>query len=145
MADKRNIVLVGMDRLLRILNRGGQASVDATRRALYEEANLIFNKSVRLVPFHYGTLAGSGRVHEPVVQGRDVMVEISYGGAAASRNPKIAGDVYVGYAEVQHENMTFKHAPGRQAKYLEQPVREAQPDLGNKIAKRVDAILKGLI
>lgn len=142
---KGNIVLEGMDTLLRVLLRGSDAALDATRRGLYEEANIIFNKSARLVPFHYGTLAASGRVHDPVVQGRDVMVEITYGGPAASKNPKEGGEVYVGYAEIQHENTSFKHAPGRQAKYLESPVNDAAPTLGVKLSKRVDAILNGLI
>lgn len=145
MAKNGSIVLEGMDAILRLLLRGSDAALDATRRGLYEEANIIFNKSVRLVPFHYGTLAASGRVHDPVVDGRDVMVEITYGGPAASKNPKKPGEVYIGYAEIQHENMSFKHAPGRQAKYLENPVRDAQPTLGPKLAKRVEAILNGLI
>lgn len=145
MAKNGSIILNGMDNILRLLLHGSDAALDATRRGLYEEANIIFNKSVRLVPFHYGTLAASGRVHEPVVEGRDVMVEITYGGPAASRNPKKPGEVNVGYAEIQHENMSFRHAPGRQAKYLENPVKDATPTLGPKLAKRVEAILNGMI
>lgn len=140
-----SIVLMGMDRLTRILVSGGPAAVDATRRALYEEAQIVLGKSKRIVPFHYGTLAGSGRVHEPQVAGRDILVEISYGGPAASRDPKNPGPTIVGYAEIQHETERFNHAPGRRWKYLEEPTLEAQKTLGDRITKRVDAILNGLI
>ena len=66
----------GLDRLMRALLKGSEAAVQATSRALYEEANIILGKAVRIVPFEHGTLAGSGMVHMPNVQGRDVSVEI---------------------------------------------------------------------
>ena len=138
--------VTGLDRLMRVLLRGSSKAVDATRRALYEEANIILGKAVRIVPFEYGTLAGSGRVHDPVVQGRDVMVEISFGGVAKNRTPNGGGgEVEVGYAFIQHENPRFKHASGRRHHYLREPVEQAAKTLDAKLSKRINAIIEGLI
>lgn len=138
-----------MERLIRMLYRGSDAAVRATRRGLYEEAEIIMGKAVRQVPFQYGTLAGSGRVHEPIVQGRDILVELSFGGPAADRKPLekggTGGPVQVGYAWIQHERLDFKHAAGRKAKYLEDPVLEARKTLDAKLAKRVHAIIEGIV
>lgn len=138
-----SVQVTGLDRLMRALLKGSEAAVQATSRALYEEANIILGKAVRIVPFEHGTLAGSGMVHMPVVQGRDVSVEISFGGPAMDKEH--GGVTYVGYAYIQHENMSFKHAPKRQAKYLSEPVEEAEKKLGDKIAKRVHAIISGVV
>lgn len=145
-----SVRVTGMDRLMRVLLRGGDKAVDATRRALYEEAQIILGKAVRIVPFEHGTLAGSGMVHDPVVQGRDVLVEISFGGPAKDRTPRKrgvegGGVVNVGYAFIQHENLSFRHAPGRRAKYLQEPVEQAQKGLQDKLTRRVSAIIEGLV
>lgn len=137
--------VTGLDKLLGLLLRGTPAALDATRRALYEEANIILGKAVRIVPFEHGTLAGSGMVHDPVVQGRDVMVEISFGGPAMDKSPKNGGQVNVGYARIQHDNLTFKHAAGRRAQYLKEPVDDAAKTLESKLERRVSAIIEGLV
>lgn len=41
------------------------------------------------------------------------------------------------YAVIQHEDLTFKHDPGRQAKYLEKPVVSEQPVMMALIAAEV--------
>ena len=136
--------VTGLDKLLRVLLRGSPLAIDATRAALYQEAQIILGKSLRQVPFHHGTLAGSGMVHDPVVMGRDIMVEISYGGPAKDQSPKNGGEVNVGYAKIQHDNLSFKHAAGRKANYLKDPVEEAAKGLENKLQRRVSAIIEGL-
>lgn len=146
----QNVRVTGLDRLMRVLLRGSDRAIDATRRALYEEAQIILGKAVRIVPFEHGTLAGSGMVHDPVVQGRDVLVEISFGGPAKDMRPRnksgdAGGSVNVGYALIQHENMTFRHAPGRRAKYLQEPVEQSQKGLQDKLTRRVSAIIEGLV
>lgn len=139
----------GIDKLMRILLRGSSLAVDATRRGLYEEAQIILGKAIRIVPFEYGSLAGSGMVHDPVVQGTDVLVEISFGGVAMDRTPVnkggAGGQIQIGYAYIQHENLTFKHAPRRQAKYLSTPVEEAAKTLDKRLSKRINAIIEGAI
>jgi hypothetical protein len=41
------------------------------------------------------------------------------------------------YATIQHENLNYRHAPGRQAKYLEQPFRAAQPRIITTIGNAI--------
>lgn len=140
-----SIRVTGLDRLLRVLLRSSPLAIDATRAALYQEAQVILGKSLRQVPFHYGTLAGSGMVHDPVVAGKDIMVEISYGGPAKDRTPKKGGqEVNIGYARIQHDNLSFKHAAGRKANYLKDPVEESAKGLEQKLQRRVSAVIEGL-
>jgi hypothetical protein len=141
----QTIRVTGLDKLLRVLLRGSPLAIDATRRALYEEAQIILGKSLRQVPFEHGTLAGSGMVHDPVVMGKDIMVEISYGGPAMDRSPRNKGEVNVGYARIQHERLDFKHAAGRKANYLKDPVDDAAKTLQAKLVKRVSAIIEGIV
>ncbi|CAB4144759.1 hypothetical protein UFOVP1296_31 [uncultured Caudovirales phage] len=82
-------------------------------------------------------------VHDPVVMGKDIMVEISYGGPAKDHSPKGAGETSVGYARIQHDNLTFKHAAGRKANYLKDPVEESAKGLQEKLTRRVSAIIEG--
>lgn len=103
--------------------------IPATMEALYAEAQMVLAESKRQVPYRVGALSGSGMVHQPYSVGSKVAVEISYGGAA------------VDYAMVQHENTDFKHAEGRKAKYLEDPIADAQGRLASNIASRVRNML----
>ena len=103
--------------------------IPATMEALYAEAQMVLAESKRQVPFRFGALSGSGMVHQPYSVGSKVAVEISYGGAA------------VDYAMVQHENTDFKHAEGRKAKYLEDPIADAHGRLASNIASRVRIML----
>ncbi|MBB4915095.1 hypothetical protein [Streptosporangium saharense] len=41
------------------------------------------------------------------------------------------------YAVVQHENLTYKHAPGRKAKYLEDPARDEAQIVQRLIAAQI--------
>lgn len=132
MADIK-VEWVGADRLIRLLATGGDRAVPALGRALREEADEIFRKSQAQVPFAEGTLSSSGMVHPASISGGEVVVEITYGGNASD------------YAAVQHENTSFRHDPGRKARYLQDPFEEALPGLDRNIADRVEAILRGLI
>lgn len=83
-------------------------------------------------------------VHDPVVMGKDIMVEISYGGTAKDRSPKSGGtETTIGYARIQHDNLSFKHAAGRKANYLKDPVEESAKGLQAKLTRRVSAIIEG--
>lgn len=105
-------------------------------RAIYEEANVIFNRSQQLVPVVTGALAGSGRVEPPSVNASGVEVEIGYGGSAAT------------YAIYVHERLDLNHRYAgaknsqAQAKFLEEPVLEGVPGIGSRLAARVEALLR---
>jgi hypothetical protein len=45
------------------------------------------------------------------------------------------------YAARQHEELTWRHAPGRQAKYLEQPLNSLADQMVTAIADRLRAYL----
>lgn len=123
--------LVGSDKLIQMLVKG-QGVASALARALYEEGQDIFAKSQQQVPHDTGVLMASGMLHQPAIVGDDITVEITYGGAASA------------YAEVQHENESYRHDPGRKAKYLEDPLNDALPSFDDNLAIRVEAIMRGL-
>lgn len=104
------------------LARTKAASRLGVERAL--EHTLAVSKT--LVPLEEGTLERSGTV----VMGDGPQGTISYDTV---------------YARRQHEELTWKHAPGRQAKYLEQPMNtESQVMLAIVAAQiRRDAFLGG--
>lgn len=43
------------------------------------------------------------------------------------------------YARIQHEDMTFNHPNGGQAKYLEQPARQLAPEMASIVRRSVEA------
>ena len=71
----------------------------AGERGLLLAAEFVLSVSDQRVPLEWGTLAGSG---ETSVDG--LTAAVSYGTA---------------YAVRQHEELTYRHPNGRQAKYLE--------------------------
>lgn len=79
-------------------SRGRRLAEDGLRRAL--EHTLAESK--KLVPLDEATLERSGKV------------------SMDGLNGAISFDTV--YAVVQHERLDYKHLPGRQAKYLEQPM-----------------------
>lgn len=125
-----HIQVSGLSDVAAVLAAGQKNILHATKQALYAEAQVVLSESKRQVPFRYGALSGSGMVHQPYSVGNKAAVEISYGGAA------------VDYAFVQHENLNFRHAPGRKAKYLEDPVVDARDRLGERIKLLVEHILR---
>lgn len=127
-----SIDLLGEEKLLNLLAKGGPAAAQATARAIYEEAQIIFAESQRLVPVRTGALRASGQVLPPKVSGSDIEVEMGYGGAAAP------------YATYVHERLDTSHDSPTQAKFLEQPVVEGARDIASRIADRVDAAMRGL-
>ncbi len=97
----------------------------ALAKALKTEAELIMTESKqKWVPVDVGTLRASGRVEQPQIRGKDVSVDLGYGGAASA------------YALIQHE-ANFNHPGQGRRKYLEQPVKNHLPKLGRGIARRL--------
>lgn len=125
-----HIEVKGLRDVAALIHAGKTKIADATKEALYAEASVILAESKKQVPFRRGILSGSGMVHQPYQAGKKVAVEISYGGGA------------VDYAWVQHENLFYRHAPGRKAKYLEDPVADASARLEERVRKMVAYILR---
>lgn len=128
---KFSLDLSGDERLERLLVQAGSDAGRAVAQALYEEAQLIFAESQRLVPVDTGSLRSSGNVTLPQPSaGGGVEVTIGYGGAAAP------------YAAFVHENLNARHNGAQQAKYLEVPVARAVPDMQQRISDRVERLMK---
>jgi hypothetical protein len=117
--------LEGAEELKKMLRTAGEGSSKEAGQAIWEEANKIFAKSQVLVPVDTGALRGSGGVSAPQSDGKDLSVDIFYGGPAAP------------YALLVHEIQGNYHNPPTQAKYLEQPFMEALPDIQKNMAARI--------
>lgn len=83
----------------------------ATRQGLTEAAEHLLKVSRDLVPIQEGTLERSGVAE---VDDTDLTAAVSYD---------------TPYAVRQHEELTWRHEEGRQAKYLEQPMNTERETL----------------
>ena len=136
-----NVSINGIEKLLGALRKMEHDVLPVIGRALYDEALDVAQKADLLVPYDSGNLARSQIVHHPKAAGNKVFVDITYGGVAKQ------------YAQVQHDNLSFSHpskasglpSNGRQAKYLEQPAREAMIGLTYRLGIRIEAIARGYI
>jgi hypothetical protein len=105
-----------------MFNAYRKAGTESMRKALNEHAKIVLHSARLIVPFLYGDLSASGRVSQKK--------EHQQGYSAAV----VFGSNSVLYALVQHEDLSFKHAPGRMAKYLEIAMR---PEISGDLAKRL--------
>jgi hypothetical protein len=83
----------------------------AAATGVWKAAEEVLGNAVDLAPIEEGTLAGSGQVLPPQPELR---MSVSFGGEASA------------YAVRQHEELSWQHDAGKQAKYLEQPLNEAR-------------------
>lgn len=130
MANTFTFTLEGDVELQAVLRAAQQNAPKAVAQAIYEEAQVIFAKSQILVPVDTSALRGSGDVSAIQGSGRNVYVDIYYGGPAAP------------YALYVHEIIGNYHKTPTQAKYLEQPFMESLAKIQNNISRRIIDILK---
>lgn len=130
MAKSWSFSLEGDLELQNVLRVAKEQSPLAVAQAIWEEANLIFARSQVLVPVDTGVLRGSGGVSAPQRGTEGYFVDIYYGGPAAP------------YALYVHEIIGNYHNPPTQAKYLEEPLVQAIPEIQKNIAGRIIHILK---
>lgn len=93
--------------------------------ALYQEAQIEATECKKVTPVDTGALRASIHVENPVRNGRMVSVAIVAGGPSAP------------YAYTVHEDLEAFHKHG-QARYIAQPLEEAAPSLGARVAARID-------
>lgn len=129
MAKKTMDVEIDFSDLLKLLAVGGPKAAKAVGQALYKEAAQAFAESQREVPVDTGNLRNSGKLSLPFIEGGNMVVEISYGGAAAD------------YAIFVHENLEAWHASGTKAKFLEDPVKRQTKGMSGRLSR---AVRKGL-
>ena len=97
----------------------------ATTQGLVNAGEHLLDLSQPLVPVDTGRLKASGSVVKNTPSQVFVMYE--------AYNPVNGYD----YAPIQHEDLSFNHADGTQAKFLEQPFRENIDELIDIIANDV--------
>lgn len=108
----------------------------AARRGLYMGLEFIMTDAkMNYVPVKDGILRSSGFILIRDEPGR-VVGTIGFGGPAGSGNVGETNAEDVNYAEIQHENMEFRHTVGS-AKYLERPLFAGLPMLGETIAETI--------
>ena len=118
-------VLLGQTAVVQNLLNLAKAVPGEVGRALYEEAQIEMTEAKKRTPVLTGTLKGSGIVNKPVVSGREISVQLQFGGPAA------------GYAIHVHENLEAFHKNG-QAKFLESTLLESAQHMAGRVGRRVD-------
>lgn len=101
-----------------------QRAKAASARGLLVAAERVLAVSNSQVPHEEGDLERDGKASVDVQQQR---AAVSYGRR---------GDVK-DYAVRQHEDMTLKHDPGRNGKYLENAFNTVRPDIAKIVAEAV--------
>lgn len=117
--------LKGLQNMMRRAGRVQKKMEKDTLQGLFFAANRVMTLSkTTYVPVDQGILRSTGRVGKPKKTRREFMVELFYGGPAAT------------YALIQHERPDFSHTVG-QWKYLETPLLREASQSGNIIAAEV--------
>lgn len=114
----------GVDRALAFMEAEPRHVRRGASRGLYKFALDVMQESQAICPVggpptspddrFPGTLRNSGTVRLPEETNGVITVELGYGGAAYD------------YARRQHEDLTYAHKPGQQAKFLEEPLLRKQ-------------------
>ena len=99
---------------------------EATVNAIEDVTDDLTQKAKELAPLDTGDLRGSGE------------------GKVIKRGNKVRGEVSFNkpYALKQHEELTYNHPRGGQAKYLEQPFRENQGRYKRYIDQKIKEVLR---
>jgi hypothetical protein len=119
---QQSVQVNNVDKVMKKLKQMGAIGRDELASALKTEAEFMMTASKQIVPLDDGKLMDSGFVDDPKINRNSISVGLFYG---------------TEYALIQHEDMNFKHAAGRKAKYLIDPVKEASSKLPQKVANRL--------
>lgn len=123
--------LAGLDRVNERLNRMAQGIGLEFGYAMRMEAEIEMTEAKKRTPVLTGALRASGHVTGPTWSGRNLTVELKFGGPAAP------------YAVAVHENEEVFHRVG-QAKFLESVLYESAPHLAQRIAARASNFVLGI-
>lgn len=98
----------------------------AAEKAVTLGCEHVLGESSKVVPIEEGTLSRSGKVTAET-QGDTAVAAVSYNTPYAAR---------------QHEDMSYRHDPGRRAKYLEDPLHAEAPTVAKIMAETVGEALR---
>lgn len=116
-----NVKVVGLEAVLKEMERHGEDLDGKIPQGLSDEANTILAVSKDQCPVLTGTMRRTGTAEEPVKSAKGWSVTLGYNTV---------------YAEDVHENLTAQHKIGK-AKFLEDPVNAAAPGLAERLATRL--------
>ena len=118
---------------------------DRLKAAVYQEAQIILAESKRRCPVARdgGILNASALVSEPEINGKNVSVTMSYGGAAseyaiAVHETPSEHDPPSWVIMYQKGSMIQWTTPGTGPKFLEGPINEAVPTMAARLAARLE-------
>lgn len=137
----------GLEELRERFEKMDKATAKNIVHAMVENTEDLLGKSMRIAPIDEGTMIGSAsaRVNQvEVARGSEGGTPTTTGGKPdAKPGHVVVGEVSYNtrYAARQHEDLTFRHLPGKQAKYLEQPLKE---NVTKYMKNLRDAMSKGM-
>jgi hypothetical protein len=140
------LTVEGIDETIEGLNLYDQKAVNAAKHAMVENTEALLGKSMRIVPHDEGMLEGSGSArvqNQEVAHGADDGQMIQTGTAPpVLPGVTITGEVSYNkpYAARQHEELGYQHKEGRQAKYLETPLKEFSRQFAKNIADAIKEV-----
>jgi hypothetical protein len=142
------LIVEGIDETIENLDLYDRKTINAANHAMVENTESLLGKSMRIVPHDEGMLEGSGSArvqNQEVAHGMDDGQLIQTGVAP----PVLPGAIITGevsynkpYAARQHEELSYQHKEGRQAKYLETPLKEFNKKFAQNIADAVKEVGK---
>lgn len=105
--------------------------IKAGNEGLLKLANNIYTASQKRVPLDDGELSLGARIFADDYKSERFRVAVSYGNGNASD----------AYAVIQHENLSYQHKPGEQAKFLEQSFEELKDEADDYVGYSIKAVL----
>jgi len=117
----------GVKEIQRAITAHKKKTAKGLRVGLLRAGLFLQRESQEIVPFDKGFLKASGgaRYGWPREEGVGFDIAVAVGYSA-------------NYALYVHENLTARHDPGKQAKFLEQPLREKMDRIGAIVVEAVE-------
>lgn len=112
----------GVEAIIKALRRKRKEHAKGMQVGLKKAGLFLQRESQKIVPIDTGALRNSANTRAEG-EGLSTVVYVTYG---------------MDYAIYVHEDLQAAHAPGKQAKYLEQPAREKRAEMREIVRKEID-------
>lgn len=115
----------GLKRVTAAINTHRAGGLKGLRKGLFTAGLFLQRESQKIVPIEFAVLKNSANTR-PEGTGAKTSVVVSYG---------------TDYAVFVHEDLEARHKPGKQAKFLEQPLRDHRERIREIV---VEGIIEGM-